>query len=182
MESLLINGCNNQLKLELVYFPKGKYGVYPQMVYRLAIDIVMPPPPILDDRKNHFRSHFSTFQFNTQFFLNAILDDRKSLSIAFLAISDQCATSNFFKFCSQNGCRRPFWMTENHFQSLFFTKWLPVAILDDRNSLLIAFFAISDQYATLFFFTKWMPAAILNDQKSLSKVHSSKWQSHSNTC
>ena len=30
----------------------------------------------------------------------------------------------------------------------FFTKWLPAAILDDRKSLLIAFLAISDQYAT----------------------------------
>ena len=52
--------------------------------------------------ENHFRSHFSPFQINTQlfFFFNlftkwppaAILDDRKSLSIAFLAISDQYAT------------------------------------------------------------------------------------------
>ena len=33
----------------------------------------------------------------------------------------------------------------------FFTKWLQVAILDVRNSLSIAFLAISDRYATLFF-------------------------------
>ena len=58
------------------------------------------------------------------------LDDRKSLSIAFLAISDQYATF------------------------IFFTKWLPAAILDDQKSLLIAFLAISDQYATLIFFHK----------------------------
>ena len=56
----------------------------------------------------------------------AILDDRKSLSIAFLAISDQYAT--FF----------------------FFTKWLLSAILDDRKSLLIALLTISDQNATFF--------------------------------
>ena len=31
------------IKLELVYLTKGKYCVYPRMVYRLAI--VMPPPP-----------------------------------------------------------------------------------------------------------------------------------------
>ena len=37
------------------------------------------------------RSHFSPFQINTQFLL----------------------------FCSQNGCRRPFWMTENHFRLHF---------------------------------------------------------------
>ena len=42
-----------------------------------------------------------------------------------------------------------------HFRSIFyfcdfFTKWLVVAILDVRKSLLIAFLAISDQYATFF--------------------------------
>ena len=73
----------------------------------------------------------------------AILDHRKSLFIALLAISDQYATLIFF-----------------------FTKWLPAAILDDRKSLLITFLVISDQYAT-FFFTKWLPAAILDDRKSL---------------
>ena len=73
--------------------------------------------------ENEFRSHFSPFQSNTQlwfFFLTkwlpaAILVDQKSLSIAFLAISD--SIHNFFS--SQNGCRRPFWMTENHFRSHF---------------------------------------------------------------
>ena len=30
-------------------------------------------------------------------------------------------------------------------------KWPPAAILDDRKSLSIAVFAISDQYTTLFF-------------------------------
>ena len=85
--------------------------------------------------ENHFRSHFSPFQINTQLLFlfdfvhkmaaAAILDNRKSLSITFLAISDQYAT-----FC--------------------FTKWLPAAILDDRKSLSIAFLTISDQYATFF--------------------------------
>ena len=45
-------------------------------------------------------------EFFTKWPLAAILDDRKSLSIAFLAISDQYAT--FF----------------------FFSKWPPAAILD----------------------------------------------------
>ena len=128
---------------------------------------------ILDDQ-----SQFSPFQINTQFFIlftkwlpATILDDRKSLSIAFLVISDQYTTF------------------------IFFHKWLPAAILDDWKSLSIAFLAISDQYATLFFFrpfwmtennfwsyfspflintqlwflfTKWLPAAILDDRKSLS--------------
>ena len=53
----------------------------------------MPPPPILDDR-NHFLSHFSPFQINTQLLF-------------------------IFWFRSQNGWRRPFWMIENHFRSHF---------------------------------------------------------------
>ena len=78
------------------------------------------------------------------------------------------------EFFSQNGWRRPFWMTENNFRSHFspfqinaqlfyffnfFTKWPPAAILDDRKSLWIAVFAISDQYPTFFFdfFSKWPP-------------------------
>ena len=107
--------------------------------------------------ENHYRSHFSPFQINTQlsFFEKcltkwppaAILDDRKSLSIAFLAISDQYATLISWGNFLQNGRRRPFWMTENHFRSHispfqintqlsfffenFLSKWLPVAILDD---------------------------------------------------
>ena len=51
---------------------------------------------------------------------------------------------------------------------IFFTKWPPAAILDDRKSLSIAFLAISDQYAAFFFFTfftKWPPAAILDYPK-----------------
>ena len=55
-----------------------------------------------------------------------------------------------------------------YFFWILFTKWLPAAILDDQKSLLIAFLAISDQYATLIFFTKWLPVAILDDRKSLS--------------
>ena len=98
--------------------------------------------------ENHFHSHFSAFQINTQLFFffffftkwAAILDDRKSLSITFLAISDQYATF----FFSKNGCRWPFWMTENHFRSHF----SPFQI----NTQLFFFF---------FFFSKWTPAAIL---------------------
>ena len=132
-------------KLELVYLPKGKYCVYPRMVYRLAI--VMPPP---------------------------ILDGRKWILIAFLAISDQYATLIFFHKMAAGGhfwwpkitfdrISRHFWSIRNFY---FFTKWLPAAILDDRKSLFIAFLAISDQYTT-FFFTNWLPAAILDDRNSL---------------
>ena len=72
----------------------------------------------------------------------AILDDGKSLSITFLAISDQYSTLICF---------------------LNFTKWLPTTILDDQTSLSNAFLVISDHYATFVFeyFSKWPPAAIL---------------------
>ena len=90
----------------------------------------------------------------------AILDVQKSL----LTISDQY--HNFYFFL-QNGCQWPFWMSKTHFwwhfwpfqinTKLFFqnifTKWPPAPILDVRNSLLNAFLAISDLYATLPF---WM--------------------------
>ena len=81
----------------------------------------------------HFRSIpqflFCEFLF-TKWLPAAILDVRKSLSVAFLAISDQYET----------------------FISFIFTKWPAAPILDVRNSLSIAFLAISDQYATLSLF------------------------------
>ena len=55
----------------------------------------------------------------------------------------------------------------------FFTKWPPALILDLRNSLSIAFLAISDRYATWFFLeilTKWLPSAILDVRNSLPIV------------
>ena len=67
---------------------------------------------------------FIFVKFFTKWLPAAILDVRKSLSVAFLAISDQYAT--FLLNC--------------------FTKWLPSAILDIRNSLWITFLAILDQY------------------------------------
>ena len=92
--------------------------------------------------KNHFVSHFLPFQINTtilifvKFFTKwlpaAILDVRKSLSVAFLAISDQYAT--FLLNC--------------------FIKWLSSTILDVRNSLWITFLAILDQYRFFIFFYK----------------------------
>ena len=55
--------------------------------------------------KNHFRSHFSPVEINMEFCFtkSAILDDRKSLFITFLAISDQYTTFfylNFFKMAA----------------------------------------------------------------------------------
>ena len=68
---------------------------------------------------------------------------------AFLAISDQYAILFVLILFSQNGHRRLFWITENHFQSLsnfspfqintqvlFFLLHKMAAILDDWKSLL----------------------------------------------
>ena len=89
-------------------------------------------------------------------------------SIAFLAISDRYRT--FFW--------RPFWVSEIHFRSHFWTfqiytelfiflyilltKWPPAAIFDVRNLLSIAFLAISYLYGTFL-----LPSAILDVRKSL---------------
>ena len=60
------------------------------MVYRLAIVMCPPPPP-----------HFGWPKMN------------------FDRISRHFRSIRNFKLFSQNGCRRPFWMTENHFRSHF---------------------------------------------------------------
>ena len=112
--------------------------------------------------ENEFRSHFSPFQRNTQLFIlftkwlpAAILDDRKSLSIAFLAISDQCATYFFFTKWL------PFLAISDQYATfILFTKWLPAAILDDRKSLSIGFLPISDQYTTFIFFEIFFKMAV----------------------
>ena len=64
----------------------------------------------------------------------AILDVRKSLSVAFLANIDQYGS----------------------FLKTIFTKWLLSAILDVRNSLWITFLAILDEYRFLIFLQFWM--------------------------
>ena len=73
------------------------------------------PKITFDCISRHFRS-IRNFYFFTKWLPAAILDDRKSLSIAFLDILDQYKQ---LLFCSQNGYWRPFWMTENHFRSHF---------------------------------------------------------------
>ena len=100
----------------------------------------------------------------------AILDDRKSLSIAFLAILEQYATFNFSDFFSQNGCRRPFWMTKNHFRSHFSSFQINTQLYFYKMAAgghfrwpKITF----DHYSWWNLFTKWPPAAILDDRKSL---------------
>ena len=125
----------------------------------------------------HFRSirNFDFFFF-TKWLQTAILDDRKSLSIAFLAIqinTQLLFVLTFFTKWPQTAIlddrkslRIAFLAISDQYATFFFTKWLLAAILDEQKSFLIAFLVISDQYAT-FFFTKWLPAAILDDRKSL---------------
>ena len=70
--------------------------------------------------EDHFGLHFCTFQINMELFIffifltkwppAATLDVRKSLSIAFLDISDRCRTYYIFWNFWQNGRRRPVWM------------------------------------------------------------------------
>ena len=105
------------------------------------------PKFTFDRISGHYRSihNFIFIEFLlTNWLPSAILDVRNSLSIAFLAILDQCG--------------------------FFFTKWPPAPFFDVRNSLSIAFLAILDQYGIFFFwnyFTKWPPADILDVRKSL---------------
>ena len=64
--------------------------------------------------------------------------------------------------------RRPYWMSENHFGSHFWPFQIDRPILDVRNSLSMAFLAISDPYRTFFFcffLTKWPLPAILDVRK-----------------
>ena len=56
----------------------------------------------------NWKPKLHVYLFSTKLLLAAILDYRKSLLIAFLAISDQYATFNFLNFVLQNGRRRPF--------------------------------------------------------------------------
>ena len=91
----------------------------------------------------------------------AILDVQKSV----LTISDQYHNLYFCDFfykmaagghfgCPKltfDGISDHFRSIRNFFQNIF-AKWPPAPILDVRNSLLNAFLAISDRYATLFYF------------------------------
>ena len=95
----------------------------------------------------HFRSicNFNFFKFLTKWPAADILDVRKSLSIAFLTISDRSAILDVWNSLSiailviSYQCR------------IFF----PAAILDVRKSLLIVFLAILDPYGTFFVFNFW---------------------------
>ena len=111
----------------------------------------------------------------------AILDVRKSLSVAFLAISDQYET-----FFLQNGHRCQFWMSEIHFRSHFWPfqidKQLSFYLFFWQNGWRrpfwmseIHFDRISGHFRSIrnfFFFLifilpKWLPLANLDVRNSL---------------
>ena len=122
----------------------------------------------------HFRS------IRNFFFPAAILDDRKSLSIAFLAISDQCATFIVFTIGWPNITFDRISRLFRSIHNFFFTKWLPTAILDDRK---ITFECISRHFRSIRnfffeFFSKWPPAVILDVRfapKTIGFFHYYQW-------
>ena len=171
--------------------------------------------------ENHIRSHFSPFQINTQLYnffdffhkmvagghfgwpkitFDRISHHFRSIrnlnffhkmvagghfgwpKITFDRISHHFRSIRNFYFFSQNGCRRPFWMTENHFRSHFSPFQINTQLWFFFHKMAagghfgwtkIAFGRISHHFRSIqlwFFFTKWLPAAILDDRKSLSNV------------
>ena len=159
------------------------------MVYSLAI--LMPPPPPFWMTENEFQSHFSPFQRMIFFHKMAAgghfgwpiaflaISDQYSILYFFILftkwrpfrMTENHFRSHFSPF--QINMQLLFWMTENHFRphcspfqintQLFFFlyKMAAAAILDDRKSRLIAFLAISDQYATFIFFEFFFKMAAL---------------------
>ena len=96
------------------------------------------------------------------------------LKITFYRISRHFRSiRNFFFFFSQNDHR-----ISRHFRSIYnFFKitfdrisrhFRPAVILDERKSLSIKFFAISDQYATFFYKYSHKMSAIMDERKSFS--------------
>ena len=137
----------------------------------------------------HFRSirNFIFFwKFLTKWLPSAILDVRNSLWIAFLAILDQYRFLIFFKIFEKMadvghfGCLNfTFDHISGHFRSIcnlnfvrkFWAKWLPSPILDFRNSLSIAFLAISDRSAILDFLNSLSIAILAIRYNFFSRGH-----------
>ena len=127
---------------------------------------------------DYLKSIFIIFLHKMAKWLSAILDDWKSLLIAFLDLPFIFCIF-FYKMAAGDHFGWPkiiaFLAISDQYTTIifwiFFTKWPLAAILDDWKSLLIAFLAISYQYATFvfdfFFATKWPLAAILDDRKWL---------------
>ena len=97
---------------------------------------------LLLDESRHAKSYtntsYATFfiYFVTKWPPAAILDDKKSLFITFLVISDKYATWTWTWTWTFLVILDPY-ATFNFFE-FFFTKWPPAVILDDRKSRFIA--------------------------------------------
>ena len=145
--------AHSWMKLELVYLPEGKYWISPRRVYRLAIS--MPPGIISAVSFGIYKGYLKHFRWTV---VQSVPRGTPLANFVFtcmyviLAISDQYATFICFKFVHKMASVDHFgWPKINfYFVTFFLTKFTPAAILDDRKSLLIAFLAISDQYATFF--------------------------------
>ena len=146
--------------------------------------------------ENHFRSHFSPFQINAQLFFKnvikwpqpAILDVRKSLSIALLTISDQCTTFFFLKLYARKSLLIAFlalsdqYATIGHFVSPILAKIdrdLPPRGVNGYIKYEVDGPLLDEVMAcTNFFqhiFSKWPPTAILVSRfspKSIVCFHS----------
>ena len=107
--------------------------------------------------------------------LGAILDDWKSVLIAFLTISDQYATFIFLDIFSQNGCGHFGWskITFDHISHYLGSPTLKFCdFFLSQNEPKISFYWIFHHFRSihnffLMFFNKITPAAILDDRKSL---------------
>ena len=125
-----------------------------------------PPAAILDDRNSlsqpKITFHRISRHFRSIWLLVAILDDRKSLLIAFLAISDQYAIFflNFFHKMTENHFRSHFSPFQINTQLFFFFFFFSPASIRSHFSQ----FQINTQLFFGEFFSKWPPAAILEVQ------------------
>ena len=151
-----------------------------------------PPQAILDYRKSlsiallAISDQYETFICFDFFHKMAAAGHFKLPQFTFNRISRHFRSIhnfNFFRFFLQNGRRRPFWMTENHFRSPFqinmqlFYFWDFFSQYDRRRPFWMTEyhfrshfspFQINTQLFFDIFFTKWPPATILDDRKSLS--------------
>ena len=107
--------------------------------------------------KTHYRWHFWPFQINTKLFFLMFYKMAAGAhfgcpKFTFDRISGHFRSKrnlNLFGNFWQNCCRRPFWMSEIHFRSHFWS-----------------FFRLIQNFFFLNFFTKWPPAANLDVRKS----------------
>ena len=140
-------------------------------------------PEAIWKSENHFWSHFSPFQINTQLFCSQNGCQRPFWMTEnhFWSHFSPFQINTQLLFFSQNGCRRPFWITENHFRLHFSPFQINTQLLFHKMAASghfewpkITFDRISLHFRSIrnfdFFFTKWLPAAILDDWKSLSNA------------